>query len=78
MFDACMCMWGKSFPKIDTPDWPCTPVGREVCDFLVGEENIVLYVVQYLYTGMYWRGYPNILFTTIEPFDERDNIIVML
>jgi hypothetical protein len=55
----------------------CTPVGRDVCDFLAREDNLVLDIVQYPYVGMDWRGCPNILFTTIEPPDERGNIIVM-
>jgi hypothetical protein len=55
----------------------CTPIGREICDFFVGENNIVIDLVQYSYAGMDWRGCSNILFTIDEPTYDRGNIIVM-
>jgi hypothetical protein len=58
-------------------EWLCTLVGREICDFLAGEDNHVLDLVQYPYMGMDWRGCPNILFTIDEPTYERGNIIIM-
>ena len=74
MFDVCMGMWGKLFSKRGPPKWPCILVNREICDFLAKEDNIILDLV---YVGMDWRGFPNILFTIVEPLDERGNIIIM-
>jgi hypothetical protein len=65
------------FPKKGQLEFPITPVGRDVCDLLAREDNPVLDIVQYPYMGMDWRGCPNILFTTVEPPDERGNIIIM-
>jgi hypothetical protein len=75
MIDLHMHIWGGFFPKRGPPNWSCTTVSREVCDFLAREENHVLNLVQYPYMGMDWRGSFNILFTIVKPPDERGNII---
>jgi hypothetical protein len=77
MIDVHMCMWGELFPKRGQLEWPCTPANREACDFLFEEDNIVLDIVQYSYTEMDWRGFPNIIFTTFEPPNQKGNIIIM-
>jgi hypothetical protein len=77
MIDAQMHMWGKLLPKRGQSECTCTTIGREIYDFLAGEDNCVLDLVQYPYARMDWSGFPHILFTTVEKANERGNIIVM-
>jgi hypothetical protein len=60
MFDVCMCMWGYWIPKRVQYKFPICSVGREVCDLLPSEDNLVLNIAEYSYMGMDWRGCPNI------------------
>jgi len=57
------------FSKRGQLELSCTPIGKDVGDFLAREDNIVLDIVQYPSTGMDWKGFPNILFTTNGPLD---------
>jgi hypothetical protein len=74
---AHLCMWGKLLSNRGQSELSCTPVDREVCDFLDGENNLVLNLLQYSYLRTDQRGCPNILFTTTKPLYERYNIIIM-
>jgi hypothetical protein len=39
-------------PKKGQPKFPISPFGRDVCDLLSSEENLILNIVQYPYTGL--------------------------
>jgi hypothetical protein len=54
-----------------------TPVGRAVIGLLSREDDDVLDIVEYLYAGKDWRGFPNIQFIVEEPTYERGNIFVI-
>ena len=59
--DACMYMWGKLLSKRGQSKWPCSVVGKHVCDLLVLEDDRdVLDLVIYPYAKMDWRGCANI------------------
>jgi len=45
MFDVCMCVWADLFPKRGLLELSCTPIGRDICDFLAREDNIFLDIV---------------------------------
>jgi hypothetical protein len=45
-FDACMHMWRQLLHKKGQIEFPCTPVSRDVCDFLAREDNHILDIVQ--------------------------------
>ena len=47
-------------PKRGQSEFPLTLVGKEVFDVLYSEDDHVLYVVEYPYTGTYWRAFSNI------------------
>jgi hypothetical protein len=64
-------------PKRGQFEFPITLVGKEVSCLLSCEEDNVLDIVEYPYTGIDWRGCPNIQFITEEPPYERGNIIIM-
>ena len=58
---ARMHMWVKLFPKRVQSEWPCSAVGKDVCDMLSSEDDLdVLDLVLYPYAGMDWRGCANI------------------
>jgi hypothetical protein len=77
MIDAHMHMWGKLFPRKGQLEFPITSVNRDACYLLASEDNIFLNIVPYAYMVLDWRRCSNIRFTTIEPLDERGNIICM-
>jgi hypothetical protein len=77
MLDVHMHMWGQLFPKRGQLEFPYTSISRDVCDFLAREDNLVLDIVQYPYAMDGLRGCPNIIFTIVEPPNERGNIIIM-
>lgn len=70
-------MWGKLLPKKVQPKFPCTSFGREICDFLVGEDDTIIDIIQYPYADLDWRECQNILFTQDEQRDDRATIILM-
>ena len=70
----CAC-GGNLLPKTSHLEWPCSLVGKEICDFLAGVDNPILELVLYPYVGMHWRECANIHFTKDETLDDRGNII---
>jgi hypothetical protein len=63
MFDERMCMWGKLMPKRGQTKFPITLMSRELFDVLSSMYDLVLDIVEYLYTRMDWRSmYKHIIY----------------